>query len=332
MEEMKDRYEFFEANYIPIVDINLLDEKVVLGERTDSCRFCGKTREEVSFKKIAHAFPELIGNKLLYSEYECDECNEKFSSSIEDHLAKYLSVYRTLCRVSGKKGVPSFKTKAKTARIDHTNGILQLQESIDDLITELDEENNSLIIKTTREPYIPNAVYKCFVKMAITIMPEAELKNFINAKYWLQVTDYENTPSIIKPAICLFSFTPGNNPYKFIKAMLLKRKEGSEKVPYMILIVAFQNFFFQTIIPSEKDLSLAGESLQLSFFPIPFSEAHQFGKTTYREMDFTSNLVVRDDPVHLNMKFDTIEKMDPNNIELIDSNKKLEPTVKTPVE
>jgi hypothetical protein len=37
----------------------------------------------------AHAFPEFIGNRELISNYECDICNERFSRTIEDHLAKY---------------------------------------------------------------------------------------------------------------------------------------------------------------------------------------------------------------------------------------------------
>ena len=42
------------------------------------CRFCVKDESETTFSKIAHVFPECIGNIVLASNYECDDCNQFF--------------------------------------------------------------------------------------------------------------------------------------------------------------------------------------------------------------------------------------------------------------
>jgi hypothetical protein len=40
------------------------------------CRFCGLGADKTKFNKDAHAIPELLGNKHLLSDSECDACNE----------------------------------------------------------------------------------------------------------------------------------------------------------------------------------------------------------------------------------------------------------------
>lgn len=58
-----------------------------------TCRFCGKNETEVGFKKIAHAFPESVGNKSLATYYECDECNQFFGETIEREYANFFWLY-----------------------------------------------------------------------------------------------------------------------------------------------------------------------------------------------------------------------------------------------
>src|SRR5689334_11879397 len=43
--------------------------KTELGNRDASCRFCGRSRSQVKFSKVAHAVPEAIGNKALTLNY-----------------------------------------------------------------------------------------------------------------------------------------------------------------------------------------------------------------------------------------------------------------------
>ena len=48
-------------------------KKFFLGDKANrQCRFCEKRSPEVTFRKKAHAIPELLGNKSLITYYECD--------------------------------------------------------------------------------------------------------------------------------------------------------------------------------------------------------------------------------------------------------------------
>jgi len=49
------------------------------------CRFCGTTAPSL-FRKVAHTFPEALGNKRVVSMDECGGCNATFSLH-EDALA-----------------------------------------------------------------------------------------------------------------------------------------------------------------------------------------------------------------------------------------------------
>ena len=78
-------------------------DKVVLGDMQNRiCRFCGKQPPEVTFRKVAHAIPELLGNKSIESAYECDTCNQEFGSGIENDLGNWSKPMRTLIRIRGK--------------------------------------------------------------------------------------------------------------------------------------------------------------------------------------------------------------------------------------
>lgn len=82
------------------------------------CRYCERTPRVVSFRNEAHAIPHLTGNTSLFSYDECDDCNKFFSETIEDSFGKLILPLRTIHGISGKTGVPSFRTKDKYARID----------------------------------------------------------------------------------------------------------------------------------------------------------------------------------------------------------------------
>ena len=111
---------FYDKHYqiaicLPLVSktpIKLCDNENV-GER--KCRFCGKSKPEVSFRNTAHAIPEFLGNKSLISMNECDICNEFFANEYEDHLAKWFGPARSLCQMRGKKGTPKYKSKEFTS-------------------------------------------------------------------------------------------------------------------------------------------------------------------------------------------------------------------------
>ena len=59
-----------------------------------NCIFCKRNESEVSFKKPAHIIPAALGNKLLFSLVECDECNQKFGDTLENDLCNDIYAIR----------------------------------------------------------------------------------------------------------------------------------------------------------------------------------------------------------------------------------------------
>ena len=57
------------------------------------------------FKHKSHAISEALGYKSVICNEECDECNERFSRTIEPDVVNMNSFLLSLYGVSGKKGV-----------------------------------------------------------------------------------------------------------------------------------------------------------------------------------------------------------------------------------
>jgi len=55
------------------------------------CRYCGKTEHETEFRNKSHVVPKFLGNFLVISNTECDECNSHFSR-YETELEKYIKI------------------------------------------------------------------------------------------------------------------------------------------------------------------------------------------------------------------------------------------------
>src|SRR5271156_6826188 len=85
-------------------------EKIFLGDKEKrKCRFCGETTPKVSFRKQAHALPECIGNKSLFTYYECDTCNKGFGDGCENDFGNWSLPMRTMSRICGGNGIPTIK-------------------------------------------------------------------------------------------------------------------------------------------------------------------------------------------------------------------------------
>jgi hypothetical protein len=108
-ESGKEALCFYEENYSSIGQWILEPGKKVILRSSDSgvCRFCGRSTPEVTFKEVAHAIPESLGNKSLTTEYKCDACNRFFGKGIENDFGNWSKPQRTVSRIRGKKGVPT---------------------------------------------------------------------------------------------------------------------------------------------------------------------------------------------------------------------------------
>lgn len=285
-----DNLKYFDEKYVisSLFYISQLEEKTVVPDTITNqrtCRFCGKSSPETTFRKDAHAIPEFLGNRYLLSDAECDSCNDYFSKTVEDHFAKFLNPYRTIGQIPGKTGLPKYKSPDKKSRIDFEESSFSIHSPSDDPIFFIDQPNKLLHTELKPQPFVPCIAFKLFVKIAISIAPSTTLSDYSSLIAWLMDRNIENLSAPSKPLIVLYQFTPGQHPYPGLDVFLLRRNPNAPPVPDCILILAFGNLCLQAYIPMPTDKTLDGKKQNLVFFPIPFDGHIQ---STKRPLDFSS--------------------------------------------
>lgn len=245
--------------------------KVILGDTVNrACRFCGNRPPDVTFKKVAHAIPELLGNKSIECAYECDACNDLFGRGIENDLGNWSKPNRTLIRIRGKRGVPTLKKGGDSPgwRIEYDQNILNISSYEDDPIYEVDDEHKVITFRLRRDPYTPVAVLKAFMKIGLTLLPEHEVRNFQGLLTWVRETDHRK-PYVHRCSV-IYTFQPGPLPNDLIVAAILRRKPHVEGYPYAFLVLGYANEVFQVPLPSETQDRLGnGHTIKLHPFPVP---------------------------------------------------------------
>ena len=167
--------DYYRNNYIYLPSPSYLTpemQPMTLGDRENpTCRFCGQEESAVSFSHQAHAIPASLGNKCLFSIYECNECNQYFGSSIENDLGNWSIVNRTLSGIRGRRKVPTLKSGGHEPswKITRAASGLRYKEHNDCSVVQIDEENKAVSFQLTGGSYTPIAVFKAFAR----IVPEA---------------------------------------------------------------------------------------------------------------------------------------------------------------
>jgi hypothetical protein len=119
-------------------------QKIFTGVRDPRiCRFCGRDRSQASFRSDAHIIPAAFGNRSLFSHEECDDCNHKVGSVLENDLANYLAMPRALSRLPARRGsgMPKIKTSPRNV------GFVQSQPAENRVYTYLPTENEGIRIQ-----------------------------------------------------------------------------------------------------------------------------------------------------------------------------------------
>jgi len=241
--------------------INQDFEKTFLTDLTpNKCRFCGKSYPEVKFEHESHTIPEFMGNKKLFSKFECDSCNKDNFCSFESEMANFMLPHNTLSGIRGKKNkIPKYNQKGNPIIKNEPDKIL-ITGVPDSILLAEDDNNLNLTIKTPT--YIPDYIYRCLVKIGLSIIPEGHLDDYKSTLKWLMD---KNMQSNMKPFL-LFSIYPYSLQLKDIFCALLVRKEECTKnVPHTILFLSYKSFAFQIYLPYSSK-----ERLNIKLKAIPF--------------------------------------------------------------
>lgn len=301
---------FYETNYELINNWFVSPgEKVILGDKSNqTCRFCSQSKPEVSFNNIAHAIPEALGNKSIATHYECDECNSFFGQSIENDLGNWTKPNRVFARIRGKNGVPKIKKIGATNgwRIEYKEQSgLHISSYEDDPIFEINEEEKFVTFTVVRDAYTPVGVLKAFMKIGLTLIPENEIENFRLLLEWIKQKDYSVSFAETMPLI--HTFVPGPMRSDVLAVSLLRRKNATQNLPYLFLVVGYGNDIFQVWLPSEVKDKGDGKTSEIPPFQ-PFSGmSSEFGKPQLSKIPLSSPNIVRGDKEKFTMGFDHLE-------------------------
>ncbi len=260
---------YFDERYKIAVEYSLQPgKKIFLGNKGDRrCRFCGRTSPEVTFRKEAHALPEFVGNKSLFTYYECDSCNHAFGSGCENDFGNWSLPMRTLSRIHGKAGIPTIKQGPDNNwRIDgHLDG-LNISSDDPEAFLEDNPSTRTLKLHLRRGAYRPVRVVQTLVKIALSIMPEEEVPNFQEALDWIRPNN--QLTRLVAPTPFLHTFLGGPVANNLITVAVLTRLRDDLVAPYAFLLLMYGHEMLQLVIPSiEKDQHHYGKRMEFRRFP-----------------------------------------------------------------
>lgn len=301
--------DFYDSNYDILGQWFLQPgKKVVLGDKTKRiCRFCGKQPPEVTFRKVAHAIPEALGNKSIETTYECDTCNEAFGSGIENDLGNWSKPMRTLARIRGKSGVPTLKKGGDKPgwRIEYGQIGFNIKSYESDPIYDVDEASRVITFSLRRDSYTPVAVLKAFMKIGLTLLPDDEVENFPHLMAWVRSTDHSRPFADQCPII--HSFQPGPMPNDLIVAIILRCKPHASNYPYSYLVLGYGNEVFQVQLPSQQhDGAMNGQPMSILPFPVPGSpDPARYGPSRHGLLNLTGREVVKGEVMTIRVGYET---------------------------
>ncbi|MFG0701400.1 HNH endonuclease [Delftia sp. WSY_14] len=217
------------------------------------CRYCNQGAPVVSFVQKAHALPGLIGNQWLFDLQECDQCNALFGSTIDAHFGRWSASWRALERTPNREGAsPKYSAHDGTIQIesDDSNQMTIVEGMSGAGRYTIDPEAGVIEFKLTRRGFAPSAVFKCLVKMAISVAPPETSESLKLLKGWIR-GDAESSEAFADVLLVLFVQTrPAvHAPGRFDYQLLRRKPEAPTDSPYMFFRLRFGGRAYQIALP-----------------------------------------------------------------------------------
>ncbi len=145
------------------------------------CRFCRRGDPKVKFKKRnAHAIPEALGNKLIFCNDECPDCNVTLSH-IDKELAEFLKYRRSEGGIRNKKS-KIIKVYGHNFFYDGSSRKLKISP-----LAILEEKESEYYVKLEGAERITHlGIYKALAKIAIDLMPRNLVDEFQSTIDWIK--------------------------------------------------------------------------------------------------------------------------------------------------
>ncbi len=252
MRQYTELFQTLQENY-EFIPINP-PKRTLYGEadkQKRTCRYCGKSNGTVSFRHVAHAFPESLGNKTIISAEECDGCNSSFASTVDQDAFEYFKIFRALYGKKGKGGIPTLKFK--NGEIRHVDGIPCVKFFSEE---ECFKEGAVSIPLEYIKPLNLMNVYRCLVKFVVGVIKPNELKHFTRTIAW--INEPHNTGETLElPKVAMRLDTRDYHDQPSL--VIYRRKVDNLNLPYMHAELRLACFIYIFVIPfcstDQKDFS-----------------------------------------------------------------------------
>jgi hypothetical protein len=216
------------------------------------CRFCKRDASATSMTEITHLLPELLGKNQIHTYEECNECNHVFSD-YESHLSNFVRPFITILGISGKRGVPAFRSRSINSKPDSVTELVyaacgkrKLFVGEESDVT-IDWENNTMSLLFRQPPYVPVKIYKALVKIGMSLLPRHFDPDCQHIYRWLLSKDNDIdyvAGGFITTLTGAYWAAPSAELYQ---ANHLHTKE--EEYPEYTLILRFANQVLQIFLP-----------------------------------------------------------------------------------
>lgn len=249
--QMDELFKEFWLNY----DLKVFDKntKQTIGEKDKAkriCRFCGKKAPEVTFKSVAHAVSEALGNKGIILNEECDDCNNKFGSKIEIDLIEYLRFYCVFFGIKGKEKIPEIKSPenlpikedGKNFGIKNDGEIKIEYFQTNDTEKTGDDIPINLSLRSDKDITAQN-VYKTLCKYALSVIDSEHIPAYKETIKWIngEIT----IDKLPKVAMLVTNSFFDKHP----RLTLYIRKNDNHELPFLVAELNFIALTFSFIVP-----------------------------------------------------------------------------------
>ncbi|WP_157686652.1 HNH endonuclease [Nonlabens sp. Hel1_33_55] len=216
---------------------------------TDECIFCG-SQLKANNKTQSHLIPELFGKNATLNDFECDDCN-KMSGRWESSVGTFLTPIRIVSKIKNKKSkIPKFKSRLDdydypTEIFMDELGVLKGKLATAEDFKILDDEIAKLTFRLGGAN--PFHIYKVFLKIALSLMPDKKLKK----EQWMKHLLFsDNVTKQIFP--CMYQIYTDQmifpEPYFELKQLAVQHKYH----PQYLLIAYFGKTMLEIVLPIKK--------------------------------------------------------------------------------
>lgn len=251
------------------------------------CRFCGKSMPVVTFKKIAHAIPEGLGNKKIIDNEECDNCNLRFGNGLDNELIDYFSFHRGIFGIKGKKGVVTNKFKNGYITKD-VKGVVIASQNIT-----LGKTGKPELVKfESDKKLILQNVYKALARISLGTIRDFNSEVYKDILYWINDKEfyYEKLPKI--------ALMVSPNMYTEQPNIINYTLKTEDNLPFLVSELHLKFLVLVYIVPVKRNDFAFADSNNYQQFWQTFK--HYAGTKEWRFLDFSSK---KAEQIQYSMKF-----------------------------